>query len=154
MEAFLEVPLYKALFDEHRGKELPPDFGMKNLLRTKYEIDAEQLGSVISNFMNSADVAGFFSTRQARTHLILPQLQERAVEPDVSDHGPDEGGTSGTNGDDGGDGTGGGPPAVTREALQNDYIAILLDAFKKKLVEGELDEALGAKIEKLVGLEP
>src|SRR2546428_339397 len=40
LEAFLKVPLFKAIFEEHQGKELPPEFGLKNLFRTKYGIEA------------------------------------------------------------------------------------------------------------------
>lgn len=72
VDAFLNVPLFKAVFDEYKGKELPPEFGLKNLMRTKFGIVGRNVALAYRVLMDSADQAGFFATRGTKTHLIIP----------------------------------------------------------------------------------
>lgn len=150
VEAFLTVPLFKAIFEEYRGRELPPEFGFKNLLITQYGLNPTQAAGAYRVLMESAETAGFFATRGARTHLIMPQAHP--AQPDIgeeteSDQQPSYGG---------GDGGGTLPPTrtpLTREELKNAYVQTLIDLLRDKGKNGELDSELMARIEKLLAID-
>ncbi len=161
VEAFLKVPLFRGVFDECRGKELPPEFGMKNLLRQKFQIIPARVGNAYRVLMDSADTAGFFATRGSRSHLIMPAVVP-TVTPPVDDavqrREPDDvkRGGGGGGGDDGGHNGRTPPPAVkTREELQNEYVSTLIELLRNKsALGGEIDADLMARIEKLLALNP
>jgi hypothetical protein len=69
-EAFLAVPLFKKLFDQLRGQQLPPDVGLKNLLVHTYKISNENAARVLRLFKDSASQTGFFESAPDR--LIRP----------------------------------------------------------------------------------
>lgn len=69
-EAFLAVPLFKKMFDQLRGQQLPPDVGLKNLLIHTHKVPADNAGRVVRLFKDSAEQTGFFSS--APNRLIRP----------------------------------------------------------------------------------
>lgn len=150
VEAFLNVPLFKDMYEEHDkgGKPLPPEMGMKNLFRSKFGMDARQAADAYRGLMESADAAGFFTTRNARSHLIIPQLtqQRPPAPPATADEQPPAANGSGS----GGDGSGGGRPGTGLADVKAAYVTTLIDLFKKKSESGEMDDALMDRIEKLL----
>jgi hypothetical protein len=148
IDAFLSVPLYAAIYRENQGKELPPEFGMKNALRTMFGVVPGRIDEAYRAFVSSADTAGFFEIRGSKTQLIMPMvpagLPRGAVSPVEAD---EEDGTSTFSGGGGGNGT---PPKPPSD-LRSEYIAALIGLLRDKGAKGEVDEALMARIEKLLG---
>jgi hypothetical protein len=151
IEAFLGVPLFQAIFEDNSGKQLPSPFGMKNALKTRYGISPSRVDDAYRSLMDSADQAGFFSTRGGRTQLIIPRVgatspsAERATTPTL-------GGGSGDGGDDQGRVPPPAPAATeppTTETLRGEYISALIGVLRAK---GDADPELMAKIESLLGM--
>jgi hypothetical protein len=154
VEAWQNVPLFREMYDEHDrgGRPLPPEFGMKNLLRSKYGMDARQAADAYRALMDSAEVAGFFLTRNARTHLIIPQIAPpaRTASPAVPGvEAPPAHGEAGGRGS----GSGGGgiaPPA--RGQMTDDptktYLAAMIEVWREKSLKGDTDIELQERIEK------
>src|SRR6185312_12871678 len=75
VEAFLAVELFGKVFEQFRGKQLPPDVGLKNLFKSApYSILPDRIDPAVRVFLNSAEQAGFFSTTNDRTRLIEPVI--------------------------------------------------------------------------------
>lgn len=151
VNAFLAVPLFKAIYNEYLGKELPQGLGLQNAMRNRFKIAPKRIDIAIKNFFESAEKANFFETRGSKTQLIIPVIRTAKTPPPVVEREHhDEGG--------GGNGGGGGgePPAQhqvkSRDDLQNDYIAALIELLRAKNKQGELDEQLAEKIERLLDL--
>jgi hypothetical protein len=125
VEAFLAVPLFKALYDDHYGKDLPPGLGLQNLFRTKFKITGRITDVAIRAFLESADQAGFFATRGTRTHLIKPTI-----------HKNEDGSAGDQGGGGGGDET---PPPpivpVSDEYIRQQYILKLISMLDSDKVE-------------------
>jgi hypothetical protein len=154
VEAFLNVPLFKGVYDEYRGKDLPPEFGMKNLLRGKFQIIPARLSNAYRVLMDSAETAGFFATRNgARTHLIMPAIRAgtNARPPEGAE---EPGGGGGGGGDTGGGGSddGGGGSVSGLDELRREYVAMLMEMLREKAKNGEPDLDLMERIEKLLAL--
>lgn len=72
-DAFLSVTLFSKIYDAFKGKQLPPEVGLKNLLKSApYSILADRVDPAVRTFFNSAQQAGFFSTTGDRSRLIRP----------------------------------------------------------------------------------
>jgi hypothetical protein len=97
--AFLEVPLYRAIFDKYKGQPLPPNIGLEREM-ADLGVAEKQKDRARQAFQRSAEQAGFF--RQGKSKLILPALAPGAA-PDPGDK-PAGGGGGG--GDDDGTKTG------------------------------------------------
>ena len=69
-EGFLAVRLFSRVFDDFRGKSLPPEIGLKNLFLNNYKIVPDRVPSALRVFLNSADQCGFFD--HGRDRLITP----------------------------------------------------------------------------------
>lgn len=151
IEAFLSIPLYKAVYDEYHGKELPQAFGLKNALRTRFGVTPQRIDRAYRALMDSAETAGFFEVKSSRTQLIIPNIQSSsrvAPQPsDESEHAERDAGGGGDGGDDGR------PPVVkTQQDLRNEYVSALIGVFRDKGAKGEIDDALMTRIEKLLDL--
>jgi len=173
-KAFLSVELFARIYDEYKGKQLPPEFGLKNALKTMFGVAPPGVERAYRVLIESADTAGFFETRAgARTHLILPTINKGAatvaqqMSPDAQTGGGDGGG--GDGGDGGGrdvpgsagglsgqisggragSGDSGRPPSGI-EGAKARYIQALINVLEEKGKTGELDEALMGRIEKLL----
>lgn len=150
VEAWQNVPLFKEMYEEHDrgGRPLPPEFGMKNLFRSKYGMDARQAADAYRVLMDSAEVAGYFITRNARTHLIIPQIaqQPRPAAPLAPSDPP----PAPLNGNGSGDG---GPTPLTGRTQPTDdpartYLAAMIEVWRAKSLTGDNDTALQERIEK------
>ena len=158
VDAFLDVPLFKAVYDETKGQQLPPEFGLKNLLRNKFSVGPTVVDTALRTLMASAEDAGFFATRGSRTHLIMPAITSGRAgvsgETPREDADSGKGGGSGGGHDNGGDGSNGfkAPFQVvkmTTEELKSSYIAALIGLLRDKGPEPELM----TRIEKLLGVD-
>lgn len=157
VDAFMNVPLFKRIYEDFRGKELPPEFGMKNALKLRYGVAANRVGNAYKTLMDSADTAGFFETKNgARTHLILPLIQPipstAAVQPASEKPAQEFGNGNGGGGDENP------PPNNQQVGVISDakakYLAVLLKLFEKGIEEGAPDEKLMERIERLIGAAP
>jgi hypothetical protein len=151
VDAFLNIDLFKRVFDDFKGKELPPEFGMKNALRNTYRVVPNRIDVAYRVLMESAESAGFFETRGARTHLIMPPLQPVSTPTGLP---TDSETREGSNKPGGGSGDGVGGSGQTRtltlDAVKARYVQTLINVLEEKGKQGELDEALMTRIEKLL----
>jgi hypothetical protein len=170
-KAFLNVELFLRVYEEYRGKQLPPEFGLKNALKTIFGVNPTSVERAYRVLIESADTAGFFETRAgARTHLIIPTVKKTPGQA-LADRQEDERPVAVASGG----GEGGGPPDTASAAwsaslvpierlresaagnsldvVKAHYIQTLVDAHSEKIKKGELDEALMTRIEKLLGLQ-
>lgn len=69
-DAFLSVTLFAKVYEDHRGKALPPEVGLKNLFKNTYRILPDRVNQAVRVFLNSADQSGFFN--EGRDRLIRP----------------------------------------------------------------------------------
>jgi len=154
VDAFLNVPLFKGVYEECKGKELPPEFGMKNLFRQKFKIIPSRLGNAYRVMMDSADTAGFFNTRGARSHLIMPQIGGAPTVPEVRDRRqePQNGGSDGSDGGSGDGGHADGPRIDSLDDLRREYVSMLMEMLREKAKSGEADPDLMERIEKLLAI--
>jgi len=150
LEAFFAVPLFKAVFDEYRGKELPPEFGLKNALRTQFGVTAGRTDVAYRSLMDSADQAGLFEIKGSRTQLIVPSAPSRRSAPAPEEERRDDLAETKLGGGNGN----GGPPAVpqSNEELQREYVSTLIGMLRTKGSQGDVDADLMARIEKLLGI--
>ncbi len=155
IDAFMGVPLYRAVYEEYLGKDLPGEFGMSNALRTRFGVAPSRVDPALRALMESADQAGLFRTKGSRTQLIIPTVGRQPA-PRVGQRDDAVGEYNHTDQEAGGGGGGGGylPPATpkTHEELRNEYVSTLIAVLRDKGAKGEADEALMARIEKLLGL--
>ena len=165
VDAFLNVELFRRIYEDFKGKELPPEFGLLNALRHQYGVVPGRLKDAYRIMMDSADTAGFFSTKAgARTHLIMPLVAPvpgvtSVVTPDpIEDPSTREFGGGGSL-----------PPpppppgplvgmggvvigAGSLSEVKAQYVATLIKLFQAKSEKGELDEKLMERIERLLDL--
>lgn len=164
IDAFLGVELFRRVYEEFKGKELPPEFGMKNALKNIFGVVPTRVDVAYRALMDSAQDAGFFDVRGSRTHLIMP-----VVNPLPQSRLPDDGdaaaGVALDMGAPGGGGelppgggavsrTGGTANLPTLDAVKARYVQTLINALEEKSKTGDLDEKLMARIENLLSLKP
>lgn len=168
VEAFLNVPLFKKIYEDFKGKELPPEFGMKNALRLTYAVNATRVADAYRILMDSAETAGFFETKSgAKTHLIMPLT---LPVPGTATPAAPEDNTEVTGGGGGGGGSGDGgndnnaekkaneqsritprTPASGMADVKAQYLSTLIKLFEDKAAKGDVDEKLMERIERLIG---
>jgi hypothetical protein len=151
------VELFQRVYEEFKGKELPPEFGMKNALKNIFGVASTRIDIAYRSLMDSAQDAGFFDVRGSRTHLIMPAMQmaPSPVLPQTDDKNEELalGGGNGGGNESGSGNAGGARMASTPGSLSNvkaRYIETLIKALEEKGKNGELDEALMTRIEKLL----
>jgi hypothetical protein len=107
--AFLGVPLFARVYDQFRGKQLPPEVGLKNLFKSApYSILPDRVDPAVRVFLNSAEQAGFFSTTGGdRSRLIEPAMGAPVAKS--ADGANDEGSTPAVSEKPKAGGGGGGP---------------------------------------------
>lgn len=76
INAFLGVPLYREIYERFKEKSLPPEGGLKNLLRSTLQVVQDRVNPAARVFYESAEQAGFFETSPDRTQLIPPLLSK------------------------------------------------------------------------------
>jgi hypothetical protein len=110
VEAFLAVPLYRRLFEDHQGHVLPPrPKGLEHAM-TKMGVAPKQTDRARQAFERSAQQAGFFATGTER--LVMPAVPASSPSPSNE---PMRGPNTSTKG--GGRGGGGGHPSLLIEGL-------------------------------------
>jgi hypothetical protein len=96
VEAFFSVPLFKAIYKEYQGKDLPQGLGLQNAFRGRFKVVPKRVDLAIKNFFEAAENAKFFETRGSRTQLIIPvfkaPLKTPAIEPPPKGHQDGSGG--------------------------------------------------------------
>ena len=156
IEAFFTVPLFKAVYDEYRGKDLPEGLGLRNALRNKFQVVPKRIDFAFRALFDSAQTAGFFNTRGNRSQLILPVVRFAAKSEPIKDGGSGSGGGNGGTGAGDGQGGDGGrhtpSQTKTRDDLQNDYIGTLIEVLREKSKTGTMDDELMDRIERLLAL--
>jgi hypothetical protein len=98
VEAFLNVPLYKTLYERYYGKSLPGDTGLNSDIR-QLGVVASQVDRARQVMQRSAEKAGLFYS--GRTRLVIPptaKLNESAGETDPKPNDLDPGGGGGISG--------------------------------------------------------
>ena len=156
LDAFFEIPLFRKVYEDFKGKELPPEFGIKNALRTQHGVIAGRIDVAFKVLMESAETAGFFETRGAKTHLIPPLLQVTPVMSAKPAPPPQNEAADGFGGGGGGGNDGGPPPPKPPGQPQladakAQYLAALIKMFDVKVSKGEFDDKLMERIERLLG---
>jgi hypothetical protein len=97
--AFLQVPLYKAIFEKYKGGVLPPSAALERDI-IGLGVAEKQTGRARQIFERSAEQAGYFE--HGKNRLVMPAIAVREMpQVDVKDN--NDRGTGGS----GGDGSGG-----------------------------------------------
>jgi len=81
VRAFLAVPLFNLIYEEFKGKTLPPEIGLRNLFENKFKIVKDRINPALRVFYESAEQAGFFTLNGDRSRLIMPITQASATSP-------------------------------------------------------------------------
>lgn len=68
-DGFLAVPLFARVYEDHKGRTIPPLVGLANLFRN-YGIIPDRIKDAVRVFMSSAEQCGFFDA--AKDRLIRP----------------------------------------------------------------------------------
>jgi len=85
-DAFLSVPLFAKLYEDFRGRTLPPEVGLRNLFLNSYRILPDRIPDALRVFMNSAAQCGFFDS--GRDRLIRPATNSAAAAPQAPPESP------------------------------------------------------------------
>ncbi|MBI3431462.1 MAG: hypothetical protein HY018_04510 [Hydrogenophilales bacterium] len=96
-EAFLKVPLFAKVFEEFKGRQLPPQAGLERAMIT-YGVGAKVAKNARQVLMRSAKQAGYFDLSQDR--LTAPPIRE--TEREEKKQKPPGETDKKTGGDDGG----------------------------------------------------
>jgi len=80
-EAFLAVPLYKAVYEQFKGGTLPPPPGLETAM-VSLGVTPKQKATARQVFQRSATEAGFFAYGPSR--LVLPAIKASAATPAVA----------------------------------------------------------------------
>lgn len=102
IEAFLAVPLYKALYEKYRGHQLPPDVGLEREI-VGLGVSEKQRSKARQALQRSADQSGFFD--HGRDRLVTPAGGSTVEAPPPPGEEPTPGGEReqfGGRGDGGG----------------------------------------------------
>jgi hypothetical protein len=73
LDAFMEVELFRKVFDRFNGTTLPESVGLKNLLENEYKIVPDRVAPTVRILLDSAEQAGLFEASGGnRTRLVTP----------------------------------------------------------------------------------
>lgn len=87
VEAFLAVPLFQKVYEKYKGGALPPEVGLKNLLKTEYKIVEDRIKPALRVMLDSAEQAGFFKATGDRSRMIAPVVGTGPKPPAVTPSG-------------------------------------------------------------------
>lgn len=91
--AFLAVPLFKAIYEKYKSTVLPPAGALERDIAA-LGVAEKQKGRARQTFERSAEQAGFFE--HGKNHLVMPGLgSEPLKSKDQGDHGGGSGGSGG-----------------------------------------------------------
>jgi hypothetical protein len=77
VDAFLHVPLFKRVYEEYRGRNLPPAKGLEATME-RMGVSSKQLTRARQSLQRSAEQAGFF--RNGSDRLVLPVVSGGAAQ--------------------------------------------------------------------------
>ena len=105
-ESFLTVPLFRSVYEQCRGRTLPPKVGMQRTIE-QLGVVSTQSDSAYGVLIRSAEQAGFFEAG-GKNYLVEPTVMGRppTEKPAISISGTTVGGDGGR----GGSSSGGSPP--------------------------------------------
>lgn len=158
VEAFFNVELFKKVYEDFKGRELPPEAGLKNNLMNKHGVVATRVELAYRTLLDSAETAGLFETKGgARTHLIISQ-QASAQGNTMASPASAPATESNIDADASSDDTAFAQPQQTRRPsaaqsisdVKAQYLSTLIKLFEAKSEKGELDEKLMERIERLL----
>ena len=89
VEAFLNVPLFRKVYEFFEDRQLPPESGLQNHLQNEHGIPRTQTQRVLRILLDSAEQAYFFEARGGRSHMIRPLIRD-ARDTEISEQDPDE----------------------------------------------------------------
>jgi hypothetical protein len=72
VDAFLEVELFRKVFERFNGASLPSQAGLANLLLNDFRVIKDRVAPTIRILMDSAELAGFFTVTGNRSRLVRP----------------------------------------------------------------------------------
>jgi hypothetical protein len=73
LDAFMAIPLFKLIYDEYRGRELPADVGLANLFENTHKMLKSRAMPAVKVMMASAETAGLFKINGvASRKMVLP----------------------------------------------------------------------------------
>jgi hypothetical protein len=124
IQAFLNVPLYAAVFEKYKGGVLPPAAAFERDI-VGLGVSEKQKGRARQVFERAAEQAGFFE--QGRNRLVKPGVPDNGKPPPPPPGGKGGGGSGGDGGDE---------PPTDRPAL----IEALVDLLPKPGTPFELDD--------------
>jgi hypothetical protein len=81
VEAFLTIPLYKAIYEQFKGATLPPTSGLDGAIGT-LGVGSKVIGKARQVFQRSAKQAGFFEF--GNTRLVMPSIKASATSTTLS----------------------------------------------------------------------
>jgi len=79
VESFLTIPLYRAIYEQFKGANLPPTSGLEGTIGT-LGVGTKVIGKARQVFQRSAKQAGFFDFSTSR--LVMPSIRA-STKPDV-----------------------------------------------------------------------
>lgn len=97
VDAFLAVPLYKKIYDDHRNKTLPPPAALERYMG-EIGVAKKQTDRARQTFDRSAQTAGFYGF--GRDKLIMPPNTGGGVKDDFRGGGGSGGGNGGGDGEE------------------------------------------------------
>lgn len=97
VRAFLNVPLYKAVFENHKGGVLPPAAALEREMVT-LGVAEKQKGRARQVFERAADQAGF--SEHGKNRLVMPGVPRTETLTSEGDKGKGGGGNGEGGGDD------------------------------------------------------
>lgn len=102
-DAFLNIPLYRRVYEEHKGGTIPPAAALEREF-SQFGVAAKQTARARQVFDRSAEQANFFE--HGRDRLVKPTVKQGEAGADEADKDKDSGGGAGGGGGNGGGGTG------------------------------------------------
>jgi hypothetical protein len=73
LDAFFDVKLFKTIYDEYKGRELPRDVGLANLFENTYKVVKNRALPSVKVMLESAETAGLFrTTGRASRKMVMP----------------------------------------------------------------------------------
>lgn len=80
-DAFLAVDMYEQIYEKFKGRVLPPEEGLKNLLRQEYNLSGDRAGPATRVFLASAEQAGFLKESGGKLRLVEPVIRSSGAKP-------------------------------------------------------------------------
>lgn len=81
-DAFLAVGLFARVFNDFRGKMLPPAVGIANLFQNTYGIVPDRVPQAVRVFLSSAQQADYLAGSGDTQRLVPPATAATAAQPD------------------------------------------------------------------------